>query len=122
MSILLLSVPAHAGRAPSVGVASFYGWRENGRLMADGHRFRALGSAAAHWTLPFGTCVRVTNLRNHRHALVTIEDRGPGAPGRLIDLSLGTARRLRMEQDGLAPVALRVVFYGARRNRHRRCS
>lgn len=107
LCLALASAPA-LGK-PVVGVASWYGWREHGRPMADGRPFDALGRAAAHRTLPFGTKVWVTNLRNRRSAQVVIEDRGPRPRDRVIDLSLGTARRLRMERAGLALVSLRVV-------------
>jgi rare lipoprotein A len=64
---------------------------------------------AAHRTLPFGTIVRVTNLRNGRQALVRINDRGPFVPGREIDLSYGAARDLGMLEAGLVKVRLDVL-------------
>ena len=104
----------HARTLGHTGVASWYGWRENGRLMANGHRFHALGATAASRTLPFGTRVKVTNLRTHRSAWVTIADRGPGIRGRMIDLSLGTARVLGMERKGLDRVSIRPLVYRRR--------
>ncbi len=77
------------------GSATFYG--------------RSGAFTAAHRTLPFGTKVRVTNMRNGRTVLVRIADRGPQAwTGRLIDLSLGAARALGMIQVGVVPVRLLV--------------
>jgi rare lipoprotein A len=64
---------------------------------------------AAHRTLPFGTRVRVTNLRNGRSVVVRINDRGPHARGRVIDLSAGAARLIGVVQSGLAPVVIEVL-------------
>ena len=64
---------------------------------------------AAHRTLPFGTRVRVTNLRNGRSVIVRISDRGPFVANRLIDLSHGAARRLRLIASGVARVRLEVL-------------
>jgi peptidoglycan lytic transglycosylase len=107
---------AHA--RPRTGVASWYGWHQNGRRMANGHWFHALGTSAASMTLPLGTRVKVTNLHNHRSAWVTIDDRGPAVRGRLIDLSLGTARCLGMEKQGLAHVRVSPVRVMRRDVRH----
>ncbi len=114
----LVALPACAETV--TGKASWYGWREHGRPMANGRPFDALGRSAAHRTWPFGTRVRVTNLRNRRAAQVVIEDRGPKPRDRIIDLSLGTARRLRMERAGLALVSLRVLSRPPARHHHRR--
>lgn len=104
-AILTASSPALA----DTGVASYYGWREHGRVMADGHRFHALSTSAASRTLAFGTRLRVTNLANGRHAVVVVEDRGPYVRGRMIDVSLGTARVLGMERAGVARVRVERV-------------
>ena len=64
---------------------------------------------AAHPTLPLGSWVRVTNLRNGRAVVVRINDRGPVVPGRIIDLSYNTARVLQFESQGLQQVRLDVV-------------
>jgi hypothetical protein len=92
----LSSRPCKAGstqQGPTcIGIASFYGWHENGRSMANGHRFQALGTSAASRTLPLGTRARVTNLDTGRSAEVPIDDRGPYVPGRSIHVSLGSAR------------------------------
>jgi rare lipoprotein A len=94
---------------PARGTASFYGWHEHGKLMANGHRFHALGATAAHRTLPLGSVVIVTNLQNGKHVRVTITDRGPYVGHRLIDLSLGAARVLGIERQGLAPVMVEPI-------------
>jgi rare lipoprotein A len=64
---------------------------------------------AAHPTLPLGSMVRVTNLRNGRAVVVRINDRGPVVPGRIIDLSYNTARVLQFKSQGLQRVRLDVV-------------
>ena len=64
---------------------------------------------AAHRTLPFGTYVRVTNLENHRSVVVRINDRGPFAKDRIIDLSYAAARRLGMIHKGVAKVRIDVL-------------
>ena len=67
------------------------------------------GRTAAHRTLPFGTMVRVTNLRNGLNTVVRINDRGPFVAGRDIDLSYGTARHLGMLDTGLERVRLEIL-------------
>jgi len=65
--------------------------------------------AAAHRSLPFGTRVRVENLSNGRSVVVRINDRGPYAGGRVIDLTQGAAERIGMIHSGTAPVKVTVV-------------
>src|SRR3546814_14562407 len=67
---------------------------------------------AAHQTLPFGSRVRVTNLANSRFVEVVINDRGPFAEDRLIDLSRAAAKRLGIVQDGVAEVRIEVLSAG----------
>ena len=64
---------------------------------------------AAHRTLPFGTKVRVTNLRNGRETVVRINDRGPFAGDRVIDLAHGAAHHLGLVSSGIAQVRLEVL-------------
>jgi rare lipoprotein A len=109
---LALLAPATAALAeqPQVqrGRASFY-HPENftGRPMANGDRFDPQSNAAASRTLPLGTVAEVTNLRNGESREVVIEDRGPHARGRIIDLSPRTAEQLGMTEAGVAPVEVR---------------
>jgi len=91
------------------GVASWYGARERGRLMASGRPFDPYAMVAANLALPLGTDVEVTNLRNGRRVKVRIMDRGPYVPGRVLDLSEGAAGRLGFVHQGLAPVKVRVL-------------
>lgn len=94
------SLPATA----QSGAASWYG---SGHRTANGERFNPNGLTAAHRSLPFGTRVRVENRRTGRSVVVRINDRGPFARGRIIDLSRGSARALGM--GGTSYVSLRVL-------------
>jgi len=91
------------------GFASYYGREHDGRRTASGARFDMHALTAAHPSLPFGTRVRVTNLENGRDVVVRINDRGPFARGRIIDLSYAAARKLRMIAQGTAHVRLEVL-------------
>jgi peptidoglycan lytic transglycosylase len=90
------------------GIASWYGADFHGRLTADGEIFDRNALTAAHPTLPLPVNVRVTNLENGRSLVVRVNDRGPFAGGRLIDLSERAADLLGFKGKGLAPV--RVTY------------
>ena len=90
------------------GVASFYADSFDGKETASGEPYSKRSYTAAHPTLPFDTRVKVTNLDNGRSAWVRINDRGPFAEGRVIDLSRAAARKLRMTETGTARVRLEV--------------
>ena len=98
--------PAPAGVTVGTGRASFYGERFRGRRTANGERFDPDGLTAAHRTLPFGTRLRVTNLRNGRSVVVRVNDRGPFHGARVLDLSKAAARRIGMIQSGTARVRI----------------
>ena len=85
------------------GIASYY-WQ--GRVTANGERYRPDGISAAHKTLPFGTRVKVTHLASGRSIVVRINDRGPFIKGRIIDLSRGAAGQLGIKGSGLARVKI----------------
>ena len=102
---LLQTPPAHAAE----GIASYYGKRFHGRRTASGQRFDQHALTAAHRTLGFGTRVRVTSVHSQRSVVVTINDRGPYAKGRIIDLSRAAAARLGILGAGVARVRLEVV-------------
>ncbi len=91
------------------GLASWYGEECEGNLTANGEVFDYQALTAAHPTLPFGTRIKVTNLRNNRSLVLRINDRGPGIPGRLVDLSKEAARRLGFFRSGVVPVRIEVV-------------
>lgn len=83
------------------GKASFY---SHGARTASGARFQPRALTAAHRTLPFGTKLRVTNLLNNRSVTVTVNDRGPFARGRILDVSAGAADVLGFRRAGTARV------------------
>jgi rare lipoprotein A len=103
-------VRAQAKNPPyQVGTASWYGEYFDGKPTASGEDFDMYDMTAAHPTLPLGSYVRVTNLRNGKAVVVKVNDRGPIVPGRIIDLSYGAARALQFQQRGLQRVRLDVV-------------
>jgi rare lipoprotein A len=91
------------------GTASWYGPGFHGRDTASGERYDMHAMTAAHRTLPFGTIVEVRNLSNGLTTRVRINDRGPFAKNRIIDLSHAAARAIEMIGPGTARVELRVV-------------
>src|SRR6185369_4319306 len=91
------------------GVASWYGYPYHGRHAADGEIYDMEKLTAAHRTLPFGTRVRVVNLKNEKSVEVRITDRGPFVDGRVIALSQAAAREVDMLAAGVSPVRLEVV-------------
>lgn len=100
--------PHHAWFAE--GLASFYGPGLWGHRTASGKRLRKKDLTAAHRSLPFGTCLSVLDLDNGRSVRVRVNDRGPFAPHRLIDVSYAAGRALGMLETGLAHV--RLFFCG----------
>jgi rare lipoprotein A (peptidoglycan hydrolase) len=88
------------------GEASWYGPGLYGRKTASGEVLRPGTLTAAHRTLPFGTCLRVTNLENGRVVEVRVNDRGPYAAGRILDVSETAARALGMHGKGVTRVRL----------------
>jgi peptidoglycan lytic transglycosylase len=92
-----------------LGIASWYGAWHQGKRTASGARFNRKALTAAHKTLPLGTKVLVTNLENQRSIVLTINDRGPYMPGRVIDVTERAAKSLGFHEDGLARVRIRVL-------------
>jgi rare lipoprotein A len=84
--------------------ASWYGPRFHGKQTANGESYNQMALTAAHKTLPFGTLLRVTNLKNGESVIVRINDRGPYIEGRDLDLSKGTAQSLGMIKRGVVKV------------------
>jgi rare lipoprotein A len=91
------------------GEASYYGNELAGNRTASGERFNPSALTAAHRSLPLGTKLRVTNKANGRSVLVRVNDRGPFARSRVLDLSLAAAREIRMVGAGKAQVTLEVL-------------
>lgn len=91
------------------GVASYYADKFEGRKTASGATYKGNKMTAAHLMLPFGTLVKVTNVKNQKSVEVEINDRGPFVEGRIIDLSKAAAEELGFIHDGLAEVEVVVV-------------
>lgn len=91
------------------GKASYYAHQYHGRPTASGEPYNMYAMTAAHPSLPFGTLLRVTNLRNGRAVLVRVNDRGPFKAGRVVDVSLAAAEQLGLILPGTADVRLEVV-------------
>jgi rare lipoprotein A len=129
-AVLALSVPGGLARAdktatPSVaeiasavergitvvqeGVVSWYGAAFQDRKTASGERFDSNGYTMAHPTLPFGTEVKVTNLRNGRSVVVRVNDRGPHVGQRIADLSRAAAEQLGFLKRGLVRARIEVL-------------
>ncbi|MBV5309884.1 septal ring lytic transglycosylase RlpA family protein [Chromatium okenii] len=96
------------------GMASYYHDRFHGRKTASGQRYNRNRFTAAHKTLPLGTKLEVTNTRNGRSIVVQVNDRGPFAKGRVLDLSREAASELGMLSRGVARIEYRVVSSPAR--------
>jgi rare lipoprotein A len=99
----------HASRFRQLGIASWYGHGFHGRRTANGEHFDMYAMTAAHRTLPLGAYVRVTSLATSKSVIVRINDRGPFARGRIIDLSYLAATELGMHRAGVAKVAIERV-------------
>lgn len=97
------------------GVASWYGAAFHGKPTSSGEIFNMYERTAAHLTAPFGTIIRVVNLRSGKSTVVRINDRGPFVDGRIIDLSWQAARDINLLAEGLHQV--RLEFLGEPPNR-----
>ncbi len=101
--------PAENWSYDETGIASWYGAEFHGNRTADGEIFNANALTAAHRTLPMPSIVQVTNLENGRSIQVRINDRGPFARGRIIDMSRRAAQLLGFEQEGTAKVRVKLL-------------
>lgn len=99
--------PQH--RWHQIGRASWYGKFFQGQQTASGENYDMNAMTCAHRTLPMGSLVRVTNLRNHRSVVVRVNDRGPLPQNRIIDLSYKAARMLGFGRRGTAPVRVDLI-------------
>ena len=91
------------------GIASWYGPGFHGKKTTSGTVYDQYGMTAAHQTLPLGSSVRVTNLTNGKSVTLLINDRGPFAKGRIIDLSYAAAQAVDIIRPGTAPVLVEVL-------------
>jgi len=101
------SAPVEA-KLPQTGEASWYGAKHQGKQTASGTTFDQARLTAAHPSLPFGSKIKVTNLSNGKSVEVEINDRGPFAENRIIDLSQAAARALGMMESGTTTVRLEL--------------
>ena len=99
-----------------LGTASWYGDPFHGRVPANGEIYNMYELTAAHRALPFGTQIRVTNLKNDRSVTLRVNDRGPYVPGRFLDVSYGAAYQLNFVGSGLAEVRVELIRFPARHN------
>ena len=95
--------------AYQVGLSSYYAHDFHGKPTASGEIYDMNGLSAAHRELPLGTLIRVTHLGNGRSVDVKVNDRGPFIRGRILDLSLGAARKLDMVQEGVAKIKIEIL-------------
>ncbi|MGH7481379.1 MAG: septal ring lytic transglycosylase RlpA family protein [Longimicrobiales bacterium] len=102
--------------ATVTGSASYYANSLTGRPTASGERYDPTELVAAHRAYPFGTRLRVTNLRNDSSVEVRVIDRGPFVRGRILDLSREAAERLGFIRRGLAEVRVEVLEWGDARD------
>lgn len=91
------------------GIASWYSNEFHGKKTSSGEIYNKNDFTGAHRTLPFGTPVKVTNIKNGRTTIIRINDRGPKRMDRKIDLSYAAAEKLGMIRDGIARVKLEVL-------------
>jgi len=103
------SVKPVPARKFQVGKASWYGRLFQHKKTASGEPYDMHDFTAAHRTLPLGSWVKVTNLRNEKSVMVRINDRGPVTKSRILDLSYGAAMILGLGDDGVAKVRLDVI-------------
>ncbi|MEO1089158.1 MAG: septal ring lytic transglycosylase RlpA family protein [Pseudomonadota bacterium] len=101
--------PVYEANYSAVGVASWYGKQFHGRKTANGETFDMHSLSAAHKTLPLPSFVRVTNLENDRSVVLRVNDRGPFAGDRIIDVSRAAAEELGFRHQGLADVEVEFL-------------
>ncbi len=111
------AAPAKAAASADAdqGTLAWYGRKFAGRKTASGERFNPGALTMAHKTLPFGTRVKVTNVKNNRSVVVRVNDRGPSQPDRIGDVSQAAAAKLRMMRSGVIEAKLQVVAAAAPR-------
>lgn len=105
----LFSFKNNATDAKKTSFASYYHDKFNGRKTASGEIFSNSKLTAAHRTLPFGTEIKVTNLRNGKSVVVEINDRGPFNSSRALDLSKAAFNSIGNHSRGVMPVEYEIV-------------
>ena len=104
-----ISTPRAKHHWYQLGVASWYGRFFQGKTTASGQPYDENAMTCAHRSLPIGSVLKVTNLRNHKSVVVRVNDRGPVPEDRVIDLSYAAAETLGFSQRGLAPVRVDLI-------------
>lgn len=104
--------PIITAMATQEGLASYYADQFQGRPTSSGEIFDMHKLTAAHRQYPFGTRVRVTNIRNQKQVEVKINDRGPMKPERVIDLTLAAAKEIGLVEKGVERVRVEVLEWG----------
>jgi rare lipoprotein A len=110
------SPPAPAGTSslPMKGICVYYNDKFQGHVVASGETYDKEALTAAHKKLPFGTMVKVTNLRNNKSVVVRVNDRGPhgGSKSKIIEITSRAAMEIDMIQEGKAKVQIEIVELG----------
>jgi rare lipoprotein A len=107
--ILFVVVGYPQADTAQIGLASFYGKKFEGRKTASGQTFSNSKMTAANKTLPLGTSVKVTNLKNNRSIILTINDRLPKKSKRTIDLTQKGAKELGFIKSGTTKVTIKII-------------
>lgn len=111
--LLIFGSIQQAGQAsfgPTVGIASYYGPTFHGKCCtANGETVNMYAHTAAHPTLPFGTQLKVTHLKNNKSVIVRVNDRGPYHGNRIIDLSKGAFEQIARQERGVIKVKLEII-------------
>ena len=105
-AVLAACVFVAPAQALTIGWASFY---NAGSVTANGEAFKPMGLTAASLSLPFGTKLVVTNIRNGKFVIVRVNDRGPYIKGRILDLSLGAAKAIGLIDAGVTKIAYSII-------------
>ncbi len=112
-SVVVGQSAAQKSAGPQTGICVFYSDQFQGRPVASREKYDKNSMSAAHKTLPFGTMVKVTNLKNNKSVVVRINDRGPhGSKDKIIEVTRRAAEELDMIKDGKAKVQIEVVKAG----------
>ncbi len=109
MLIAVVSYTSVEAKDNFVGIASYYADMFVGKLTANGEIYTHDKMTCAHKTLPFGTKLKVTNLKNERSVIVTVNDRGPYVKGRVVDLTKEAAKKIDMVRSGIVEVKVEIL-------------
>ena len=105
----LAQTPSSTQATEMTGVCSYYARMHNGHVTAGGEKFDSNAMTAAHWQLPMGTKLKVTNLANGKSEVVTVNDRGPFVKGRSLSVTRRAAEELGCRKQGVAKVKFEQV-------------